>query len=52
MGTKMLVRFPREQGEITVFSLCVSAPIAAANLVSDPPQLAGLATGSDFNITW
>src|ERR1044071_5473284 len=39
---KMLVRFPREQRKIAIVALRVPAPVAAANLVSDPPQLVRL----------
>src|SRR5579859_2058930 len=34
---KVPVRFPREQRKIAVVALRVPAPVAAANLVSDPP---------------
>src|SRR5207237_3929563 len=38
MVAKHLVRFPREQRKIPIVPLGVSAPVAAANLVSDAPK--------------
>src|SRR5262249_40951305 len=40
--TKVLVRLPREQREVAVFTLGISAPVAAANFIPDPPQLVWL----------
>src|SRR5581483_7428263 len=42
---KVLVRLPGEQREIPIAILGVSAPVAAANFVSDPPQLLRLRDG-------
>src|SRR5581483_673164 len=41
LGTEVPVRLPREERKVSVRPLCVSTPIAAANLIPDAPKLLG-----------
>src|SRR6185369_13941903 len=42
LRTKVPIGFPREEGKISVIALRVATPIAAADLIADPPELFGL----------